>query len=162
MKTCIVLTTIFALAAATLIIVSPMNSAQLNSEPSPTLNSELIKDIQKVSEKHGLSVVNVMDLFARISCETPAVAIGSIGAVRDELYVETTIDTNRIIIGKKSFDIGNASGPMRLAVVSRDRILTQLDINESPTNGLAFVLFTPDRIHVYDWERSLRRFYYRR
>lgn len=132
-----------------------------NQSSQETLVQGLLTTIENFSREHNISTGQTYKLFAELMQAMPSFSKGGVGLINNDLYVITKESKNKVIIGKNEW-IGNNYNEQQLIVTDDSKVLSVINLGPNFKNRkLHFILFKPDVIFFYDWDKFQGGFYKR-
>ena len=164
MKTSLKLTTTVLLACAVVAFfgMSQAGTTNASGELDPKLYQALFKQKEAFSAEHGISLGDALAMASRMNIELPMYPKGSIGIINKGICADTGSKTNLILIKDAWLAFPTTNATAELLVVSQDRVLGAITLEQKQPNDIVLVLYTPSAIRFFDWSNFAGGTYPRR
>ena len=106
----------------------------------------LRSDLEQLMAKHGVDAWGVVEAFGPAALEVPCLPVGGLGPVDEGILVNLRADNDGVILQGRQMDLGAIREGGRLAVVSSNGVLGQIELAPGQQTNLWLIVFGQDQV----------------
>lgn len=135
-------------------------ASQSWAQTQDSVERDILEAINKVARERGIPTEQAMKKTADLLVNGQYFSKGGVGVIRDHAYAVTDSKVNEVIVaGVKT--TGASFKTTELFVLCKGKMVGSIRLPVDGEDDLALVLFTPQKIRLFDWKTTSGGYYLR-